>query len=249
MAGHSKWHNIKIRKGKQDAVKGKVFTKVSREILMAARSGSSDPEANFRLKMAIMKARSVNMPMSNVERVIEKATGGGENQMEELLYEGYGPSGVAMLVEVATDNRNRTAADIRVLFSKNGGNMGETGCVSWMFDKRGVLRVAREKLEEERVLEVAMEGGALDMSSDEESFEIVTEPADLHAVKEALEQAGMKVEEASFTMIAKNGVDVSREDAPAVLKLYEQLEDLDDVQQVHSNFLIPDEVLEELASA
>lgn len=249
MAGHSKWHNIKIRKGKQDAVKGKVFTKVSREILMAARSGSSDPEANFRLKMAIMKARSVNMPMTNVERVIEKATGGGENQMEELLYEGYGPSGVAMLVEVATDNRNRTAADIRVLFSKNGGNMGETGCVSWMFDKRGVLRVAREKLDEEKVLEVAMEGGALDMSSDEESFEIVTEPGDLHTVKEALEQSGMKVEEASFTMIPKNGVDVSREDAPAVLKLYEQLEDLDDVQQVHSNFLIPDEVLEELASA
>ncbi|GMU54712.1 MAG: putative transcriptional regulatory protein [Candidatus Xenobia bacterium] len=249
MAGHSKWHNIRIRKGKQDAVKGKAFTKVSREILMAARSGSSDPEANFRLKMAIAKAREVNMPMSNVERIIEKATGGGDSSMEELIYEGYGPAGVALIVEVTTDNRNRTAADMRVIFSKNGGNLGETGCVGWMFDKRGVITVHRGKLEEEQVLEIAMEGGALDMVAEDERFEILTEPTDLHQVKEALEKAGLKVESAGFSMVPRNGVEVSREDAPAVLKLVDLLEDQDDVQQVYANFLIPDEVLEELASA
>lgn len=249
MAGHSKWKNIRIRKGKQDSLRGAAFTKVSREIQMAARNGSADPEANFRLKMAIMKARSVNMPMSNVKSIIERAQGGGEAQIDELVYEGYGPAGVAMIVEAATDNRNRTASEVRLLFSKNGGNLGETGCVSWMFDRRGVLTMPREKHDEEKALEAALEAGALDLTSDEESFEVVTEPADLHAVKDALEAAGFKVETASFTMVPKNGVEVSKADAPSVLKLYELLEELDDVQQVHSNFLIPDEVLEELANA
>ena len=248
MAGHSKWKNIRIRKGKQDSLRGAAFTKVSREILMAARNGSADPEANFRLKMAIMKARSVNMPLSNVKSIIDRAQGAAEAQIEELVYEGYGPAGVAMIVEAATDNRNRTASEVRLLFSKNGGNLGETGCVGWMFDRRGVLSVAREKHDEEKALEVALEAGALDLTSDEESFEVVTEPTDLHVVKEALEAAGFKVETASFSMIPKNGVEVSKADAPAVLKLYELLEELDDVQQVYANFLIPDEVLEELAS-
>ncbi|MEW6276987.1 MAG: YebC/PmpR family DNA-binding transcriptional regulator [Candidatus Eremiobacterota bacterium] len=247
MAGHSKWHNIKIRKGKQDAIRGKVFTKVSREILMAARSGSSDPEANFRLKMAIAKAREVNMPMSNVERIIEKASGAGADAMEELTYEGYGPAGVAIIVEAATDNRNRTAAEIRVTFSKNGGNLGETGCVGWMFDRRGVITVAAG-VDEEKLLEVAMEGGALDMSGDEDGFEILTEPTELHACKDAVEKAGFKVESASIAMIPKNTVEVSRADAPTVLKLMELLEEHDDVQQVYANFNIPSEVLEELAA-
>lgn len=247
MAGHSKWKNIKIRKGKVDAQRGKLFTKVSREILMAARAGGPEPESNFRLKVAIQRAREVNMPTSNIERVIEKATGGGDgSNFEEITYEGYGPAGVAILVEAATDNRNRTAAELRTTFSKLGGNMGESGCVAWLFERRGVLTVPVGGTDEESLLMAALEAGALDMKAADESFEVYTEPTDLHAVKDAVEAAGFAVEAAEFQQIPKNTVELGRDDAPGVLRLMDALEDLDDVQNVHANFDIPSEVLEEL---
>lgn len=247
MSGHSKWKNIKIKKGKMDAQRGKLFTKVSREILMAARRGGPEPESNFLLKVAIQRAKDVNMPAANIERVIEKATGSGDAEnYEEITYEGYGPSGVAILVEAATDNRNRTAAEVRSTFSKLGGNLGESGCVAWLFERRGVLQVPVAGVDEEALLMAALEAGALDMKASDDLFEILTEPADLHAVKDAVEAAGFKVEGAEFAQIAKTTVDLGREEAPAVLRLMEGLEDLDDVQDVHANFDIPADVLEEL---
>ena len=247
MAGHSKWKNIRIRKGKVDAQKGKVFTKVSREIYMAARRGGPEPESNFLLKVAIQRAREVNMPAVNIERVIEKASGGAEGEnFEEITYEGYGPAGVAILVEATTDNRNRTAAEVRSTFSKGGGNLGESGCVAWLFERRGVLQVPAAGVDEEALLMAALEAGALDLRPGDETLEILTEPADLHAVKDAVEAAGFRVEGAEFAQIPKTSVELGREDAPGVLRLLEALEDLDDVQNVHANFDLPAEVLEEL---
>ncbi len=247
MSGHSKWHNIRLRKGKVDAQRGALFTKVSREIYMAARKGGPEPESNFMLKVAITRARAVNMPADNIKRVIEKATGGGEGEnFEEVTYEGYGPAGVAILVEAATDNRNRTAAVVRSTFSKHGGNLGESGCVAWLFERRGLLRFSQPDLEEEALLMAALEAGALDMKAAEDSFEVLTEPSDLHSVKEALEAAGFQSDEVEITQLPKTSVEVSRGDAPTVLRLMEALEDLDDVQNVHANFDIPAEVLEEL---
>lgn len=247
MAGHSKWKNIRIRKGKVDAQKGKVFTKVSREIYMAARRGGPEPESNFLLKVAIQRAREVNMPAVNIERVIEKAAGGAEGEnFEEITYEGYGPAGVAILVEATTDNRNRTAAEVRSTFSKGGGNLGESGCVAWLFERRGVLQVPAAGVDEEALLMAALEAGALDLRPADETLEILTEPADLHAVKDAVEAAGFRVEGAEFAQIPKTSVELGREDAPGVLRLLEALEDLDDVQNVHANFDLPAEVLEEL---
>ncbi len=247
MSGHSKWHNIRLRKGKVDAQRGALFTKVSREIYMAARKGGPEPDSNFMLKVAITRARAVNMPADNIKRVIEKASGGadGEN-FEEVTYEGYGPAGVAILVEAATDNRNRTAAVVRSTFSKHGGNLGETGCVAWLFERRGLLRFSQPDLDEEALLMAALEAGALDMKAADEAFEVLTEPSDLHAVKDALEAAGFPSEEVEITQLPKTSVDLARGDAPTVLRLMEALEDLDDVQNVYANFDIPAEVLEEL---
>ena len=247
MSGHSKWHNIRLRKGKVDAQKGALFTKVSREIYMAARKGGPEPESNFLLKVAIARARAVNMPADNIKRVIEKATGGAEGEnFEEVTYEGYGPAGVAILVEAATDNRNRTAAEVRSTFSKHGGNLGETGCVAWLFERRGLLSFTGSDLDEESLLMAALEAGALDMKADDEGFEVFTDPSDLHAVKDALEAAGFPSDEVEITQLPKTSVDLSREDAPTVLRLMEALEDLDDVQDVYANFDIPADLLEEL---
>lgn len=245
MSGHSKWHNIRLKKGKVDAQRGKLFTKFSRDIYMAVRKGGPDPETNFILKVAIQRSREVNMPADNIKRVIEKASGNAEGDYEEVTYEGYGPHGVAIIVEAATNNRNRTAADVRSTFSKLGGNLGETGCVSWNFTRYGVLQIKAEGLDEDEVLMAALDAGAQDMTAEEDSFQILTEPNNLHAVKDGLEKAGYTIDDVSFSQIAKDTVELNVEQARGVLRLIETLEDFDDVQNVYSNADIPEEALEE----
>lgn len=249
MSGHSKWHNIRVKKSKVDAQKGKMFTKVSKEILLAARKGGGDPAANFALKNAILRAREVNMPADNIKRVIEKATGTGDGaNFEEITYEGYGPHGVAVMVEATTDNRNRTAADIRHLFSKYGGNLGETGCVGWMFKKQGIIMLALDAVDEERLIDVALSAGADDVQQSEEAWEIVTPPDTYFEVLEALEKAGLKPESSELTMVPDTEVSLGKGEAPSVLKLMEMLEDHDDVQNVYANFDIPEDVLEAIGA-
>lgn len=234
-----------MRKGKVDAQRGKLFTKVSKDIYMAVRKGGADPECNFLLKVCIQRAKAVNMPADNIKRVMEKAAGGGEGQdYDEVTYEGYGPHGVAIIVEAATNNRNRTAADIRSSFSKLGGNLGETGCVGWLFDRRGVLQVSSEGVDEEALLMAALEAGAQDLHLEGDYYEVITEPADLHAVKDGVEAAGFTVEDAEFTQIAKTSVSLDANQAGGVLRLIDTLEDFDDVQNVYSNADISDEVME-----
>lgn len=245
MSGHSKWHNIKLKKGKVDAQRGKLFTKLSKDIYMAARKGGPDPETNFLLKVAVQRARAVNMPADNIKRVIEKAGGNGGDDYEEISYEGYGPHGVAIIVEAATNNRNRTAADIRSTFAKLGGNLGENGCVSWNFTRYGVLLIPAEGNNEEDVLEAAMDAGASDMTADGENFTVLTEPSDLHAVKDAMEKAGYTIEDVSFSQIAKDTVELGVEQSKGILRLIETLEDFDDVQNVYSNADIPEEAMED----
>ncbi|MCL5774388.1 MAG: YebC/PmpR family DNA-binding transcriptional regulator [Firmicutes bacterium] len=249
MSGHSKWHNIKVRKSKVDAVKGKLFTRVSREILMAVKQGGSDPENNFRLKMAVQKAREVNMPMDNIKRVIEKASGeGGASNLEEIIYEGYAPGGVAVIAEAATDNRNRTAADIRNIFARYGGNMGENGCVAWIFKKKGLITINSSLMKEDELMDIALEAGAEDLKLSEETFELTTEVAAFSKVKQVLDDKGIKYEEAEITMIPSTVITVDKKDASGVLKLMEALEDNEDVQHVYANFDIPASIMEEIAA-
>ncbi|WP_018130820.1 YebC/PmpR family DNA-binding transcriptional regulator [Effusibacillus pohliae] len=249
MAGHSKWKNIQHRKGKQDAIRGKLFTKLSREIFNAARAGGGNPDTNFRLRMAIEKAREANMPSDNIQRTIDKALGNIPGvTYEELVYEGYGPGGVAVMLELLSDNRNRTAAEIRHIFSKRGGNLGETGCVSWMFERKGVLTVAKEgcPFSEDDLMMLALEAGAADFSSEEEWYEITTSPEDFAQVQEALAGQGVKFEEATVTFVPQNTVELHGEDAKKMLQLYEALEEHDDVQAVYANFEISEEELERI---
>ncbi|MFO7607546.1 MAG: YebC/PmpR family DNA-binding transcriptional regulator [Desulfurivibrionaceae bacterium] len=249
MAGHSKWANIKHRKGAVDAKRGKIFTKLIKEITVAARMGGGDPDANPRLRSAIVAAKAVNMPKDNVERGIKKGTGELEGvNYEEILYEGYGPGGVAVLVECMTDNRNRTVADIRSFFSKANGNLGESGCVAWMFDKKGSIMIDREAIEEEKLMEVALEAGAEDVVDDGGVFQVLTAPEDLETVREALEGAGISYDEANLSMIPQNVVEVNDEKTAAqLMKLLDNLEDNEDVQNVHANFDIPDEIIEAIS--
>lgn len=239
MSGHSKWANIKHRKGKQDAAKGKVFTKVAREIIMAAKSGGGDPSANFRLRMAVDKAKSVNMPVDNINRAIAKGSGGldGSNY-EEISYEGYGPGGVAIMLDILTDNRNRTAGDIRHLFSKYGGNMGETGCVNWMFTKAGLLTVEVEgcPLSEDELLLIAADSGADNLERSDEVYEITCAPEVLWKIKNDLEAAGITVSSAAVSYLPQNTVRVEGEDVVKLFKLMDALEDHDDVQETYANF-------------
>ena len=239
MAGHSKWANIKHRKAKQDAAKGKVYTKVAREIIMAARSGGGDPSANFRLRMAIDKAKSINIPTDNINRAIAKGTGGldGSNY-EEISYEGYGPGGVAVMIDILTDNRNRTAGDIRHLFSKYGGNMGENGCVNWMFKKTGVISVdeAGCPMSEDDLLLIAAEAGAEDLENNEGTYDITCNPDTVGKVKFELEAAGVTVSTASVTYLPQNTISVSGDDALKLLKLMDALDEHDDVQETYANF-------------
>jgi YebC/PmpR family DNA-binding regulatory protein len=250
MSGHSKWSTIKRQKGANDAKRGALFTKVAREISVAARQGGGDPDANYRLRLAIEKARSVNMPADNIKRTIEKATGGGEgDQFEEILYEGYGPGGVAVLVEAATDNRNRTAAEVRSIFTKTGGQLAGSGAVAWQFEPRGLIAIARAaKVDADEVALTAIDAGAEDVDTDdEETIEIYTSPTDLESVRKALESAGVPVDSAESAMIAKQTVELDSAKARQALRLVEMLEDLDDVQRVTANFDIPEDVFAEVA--
>jgi len=249
MAGHSKWANIKHRKGAVDAKRGKIFTKLIKEITVAARMGGGDPAANPRLRSAIAAAKAVNMPKDNVERGIKKGTGELEGvSYEEILYEGYGPGGVAVLVECMTDNRNRTVADIRSFFSKANGNLGESGCVAWMFDKKGSILIDKETVDEEKLMELALEAGAEDVVDDGSVFQVLTAPEDFETVREALEREGLSFLEANISMIPQNVVEVNDEKtATQLMKLIDNLEDNDDVQNVHANFDIPDEIIEAIS--
>lgn len=248
MSGHSKWHNIQIRKGAQDAKRGKVFTKVTKEIVLAARMGGGEPANNTRLRTAIAAAKAVNLPKDKIDTAIKKGTGElGAEVYDEISYEGYGPGGVALIVEAATDNRNRTVADIRYIFSRNGGNLGETGSVGWMFEKKGVFFFPKDKYTEEQIMEAGLEAGAEDVIDDGEAWEVRSAPGDFAAVADAFAAAGFTPESAELTMIATTEVPVSDPGlARRVMNLMEKLDDHDDVQKVHANANISDEVLDQL---
>ncbi|MDQ6768077.1 MAG: YebC/PmpR family DNA-binding transcriptional regulator [Candidatus Eremiobacteraeota bacterium] len=253
MSGHSKWHNIRLKKGKVDAQRGQLFTKLSKEIIVAARTGLPDPEANFRLKIAVARARDANMPTDNIKRAIARASGEGKSDnFEEIRYEGYGPHGVAVIVEAVSDNRNRTASEMRYIFSRNGGNLGETGSVGWLFDERGVITIPTEGISEEELLEAVVVDGVIDVQRADDAAEVITEPRALATVRDHIERAllGSKrksVTSATLDLRAKTQVDLSAADAPAVLRFLDALEEHDDVTHVHSNADIPDAVLEALA--
>jgi len=248
MSGHSKWSTIKRQKGVNDSKRSAMFTKVAREIAVAARAGGGDADANYRLRLAIEKARAINMPADNIKRSIEKATGGGDDvQYEEIVYEGYGPGGVAVLVEAATDNRNRTAAEVRSIFAKTGGQLAGSGAVAWQFEARGLITVAREGVDPDEVALAAIDAGASDVDSETDPIEIYTEPASLEGVRKALDAAGVAVEEAENAMIAKQTVSLDADHVRKAMRMVDLLEDLEDVQRVTTNVEIPEELMEELA--
>jgi YebC/PmpR family DNA-binding regulatory protein len=249
MSGHSKWHSIKHKKAVVDARRGQQFTKLARAITVAAKEGGGDPEGNSALALAIQKARDASMPKDNIERAIAKGSGeGGEaEQIETVLYEGYGPGGVALLIEALTDNRNRTGADVRHLLSKNGGNLGEPGSVSYLFDKQGVIVVDATRYDEDDLIP-AIDAGALDISVDEDVFEVITEPGDLVAVRDALANAGVEIESAEIVQRPRARVPVEEADATKLMRLIDSLEESDDVSAVHANFDVDSAVLERLAS-
>jgi YebC/PmpR family DNA-binding regulatory protein len=247
MAGHSHWANIAIKKGAVDRKRGKLFGKLARLIIVAAKRGG-DPAANLALRYAIDRARKASMPNDTIEKAVKKGTGElATESYDEVLYEGYGPSGVAVLCEILTDNRNRTAGEIRKLFEVHGGNLGSTGCVAWMFERKGVFRVSQTAASEERLLEIGLEAGASDVDLDGGAFRVLCPPDAFQSVTAALESAGIATESAEFTRIASNEVELDAETAPTVFKLMEALEDHDDVQSVTANFVVPDHVLASLS--
>jgi len=249
MSGHSKWATIKRKKGVADARRGKIFTKLIKEITLAARLGGGDPEGNARLRQAILAAKAENMPKDNIDRAIKKGSGelGGASAYEELTYEGYGPGGVAVLVDVMTDNKKRTVSEIRHIFSKYGGNLAENGAVAWLFEKKGSILVEKKGVDEDKLIEAALEAGAQDVREEENEYEIITEPASFDAVKKAVDTAGFKCIQAQISMIPRNTVKLNDDRAGQMLKLMEKLEDNDDVQDVYANFDIPDDVMERLS--
>jgi len=249
VSGHSKWSTIKRKKGALDAKRGKIFTRLIKEITVAARMGGGDSEGNPRLRSAVASAKSENMPKDNIERAIKKGTGELEGAVyEEISYEGYGPGGVAILVDCMTDNKNRTVADIRHYFSKSGGNLGESGCVSWMFEKKGSIMIDKDTIGEEELMDKALEAGAEDVVEEDNVYQVVTAPDDFGTVREILETEGVKFIEASVSMIPQNVVEIiEAKPARQILKLLENLEDHDDVQDVFANFDIPDEIMEEVS--
>ncbi len=249
MSGHSKWATIKRKKGKLDQERGKLFTQHIKEITVAAREGGGDPINNARLRTAIAAAKGVNMPADNIKRAILKGTGQLPGVVyESITYEGYGPAGVAIMLEVMTDNKNRIVAEIRHMLTKHGGNLGAAGCVAWMFEKQGVITVDPTQADEAVVTETAIEAGADDISVDAASIEILTQPSDLETVKSALESKGIPIVSAEITMNAKNSVKITSEtEASSMMKLYEALEEHDDVQKVYSNFDIDEKLMEKLA--
>jgi YebC/PmpR family DNA-binding regulatory protein len=249
MSGHSKWHSIKHKKSVVDARRGQQFTKLARTITVAAREGGGDPDGNPALALAVQKARDASMPKDNIERAIVKGTGEGidADQIVAVVYEGYGPGGVALLIEALTDNRNRTGADVRHIFSKHGGNLGEPGSVSYLFDKRGVIVVDASRYDEDDLI-VAIDAGAEDISRDDDVFEIVTEPGDLSSVRDALARAGVEIESADVTQRPRARVPVGESDAGKLIRLIDALEESDDVNAVHANFDVDAAVLERIAS-
>jgi len=245
MSGHSKWHTIKHKKGALDAKRGKVFTKLIKEITVAARTGGGDPDANARLRKAISDAKAANMPNDTIARATQKGTGGAEgDSYDEITYEGYGPGGVAVMVDSMTDNRNRTVAEIRHIFSKNGGNMGTAGAVNWMFEKKGYIVVGKDAKPEEELFEIVTEAGAEDLRDDEDNFEIITAPDDFEQVLEAVKQAGVEPQVAEVEMLPKEYKRLEGNEARQMLKLMEALEDHDDVQKVSANFDISEADME-----
>jgi YebC/PmpR family DNA-binding regulatory protein len=249
MAGHSKWANIKHRKGKQDAARGKTFTKLIREITVAAREGGGDESTNPRLRSAVLAGKAVNMPAANIERAIKKGIGDIDGESyEAAIYEGYGPGGVAMFVEALTDNKNRTVSEVRHIFNKYNGNMAESGAVAWVFEQKGLVVVPKEGVEEEDLMMIALEAGAEDISEEESTFEIYTPMSETDVVRKAIEEAGIPVERAELTRIPQNSVNVEGKIAQQLLVLMEMLEDNDDVQRVYANFDIDDEELAALTA-
>jgi YebC/PmpR family DNA-binding regulatory protein len=248
VSGHSKWATIKRKKGAADARRGQLFSKLSRAIIVAAKEGGPDPDSNASLANAIQKARDNSMPKDNIERAIQRGAGGGDGEAyESFVYEGYAPGGVAVIATILTDNRNRTASDLRRIFTKNGGSLGTPGSVAWQFDRKGVVLVDREGVDEDELMELALAGGAEDIVEDGAQWQVTTDPADFMAVREALEEGGVAYASAELTMVPKATVELSEREARQVLRLIDELEDNDDVQGVYANFDISEEILEAVA--
>ncbi|MFQ5512396.1 MAG: YebC/PmpR family DNA-binding transcriptional regulator [Candidatus Krumholzibacteriia bacterium] len=246
MSGHSKWSTIKRKKGAKDAARGKLFGKLIREITVAARQGGGDPSGNTRLRLAVQTAKDHNMPHDNIARAIKKGVGGGEGtHYEEVIYEGYGPGGVALMIDTLTDNKNRTAGEVRHALTKHNGNLGENGCVAWIFEKRGIIWVGRDKSDEETLLEIAIDAGAEDVNDQGDGFEITCGPADFEAVRGAISGSGIEIQSASIGRLPSNVVSLEGEDARKIIRLMEALEELEDVQAVSANFDVPSEILQE----
>ncbi len=245
MSGHSKWSTIKHKKGAADAKRGRIFTRLIKEITVAARMGGGDPDANPRLRTAIASAKAENMPKDNIERAVKKGTGELEGvNYEEVNYEAYGPGGVAVLVECLTDNKNRAVAELKHIMDRHGGSLGEPGCVAWMFKQKGLIVLDREEVDEERLLDLALEAGAEDVKEEETTFEVITEPSDFEPVRAAIEEAGLAYGMAEVSMIPQNTVQLEGKQAQQMLNLMEALEDAEDVNRVYANFDIPDDVME-----
>ena len=250
MSGHSKWSTIKRKKGKADAQRGKIFTKIIRVITVAARSGGGDAETNVKLKAAIQLAKENNMPNENIEKAIKRGTGEADGvSYEEIIYEGYGPGGVAVLIEALTDNKNRTTPEIRKIFSKNAGNLGENGCVAWMFDKRGYFIFEKAKVNEDTIVDLALEAEAEDVKSDNENIEVITPPENYEKFSNLIKEQNIDCLLSEITLIPKTTVDLEGKKAMQMLNLMEQLEDHDDVQKVYANFNIADEIMEEISAS
>jgi len=244
MAGHSKWANIRHRKGRQDAKRSKIWSKCSRAIIVAAKNGGGDPAMNLTLRYAIDEAKAANMPKDTIQKAIDKGSGDGDgNHYEEIRYEGYGPAGVAVMLDLLTDNRNRTASELRHLFDKYNGNLGATGCVAYMFEQKGELYLEKSKIEEEALMDLALEAGADDIEGDDEAWHITTAPSDYRPVRDALEAAGLEIDSAELAMIPDNHIAVAGDDVQKVLTFIEMIEDHDDVQKLHHNAEIDDEAI------
>jgi YebC/PmpR family DNA-binding regulatory protein len=247
MSGHSKWASIKHKKGVVDAKRGKAFTKLIKELTVAARMGGADANFNPRLRTAIAAAKAANMPKDNIDRAVKKGSGDMEGfHYEEVIYEGYGPAGVALIVEVLTDNRNRTVADIRYILSRNSGRLGEAGCVSYMFEKRGIISIDKDGLDEDTLMGAALDAGAIDVIDEGSTLDVITEATDFETVRETLEGKGFSISTAMVTMLPKNSIAVTGKDAERTLRLMDALEDNEDVQNVYANFDISEEVMEGL---
>jgi len=248
MSGHSKWSSIKHKKGAADAKRGKIFSKLIKEVTVAARLGGGDPGGNPRLRTAILAAKAENMPKDNIERAIKKGTGELEGvSYDEVSYEGYGPGGVAILIECLTDNKNRAVSEVKHLMDRHGGSLGEPGCVAWMFEKKGLIIVDKEEVDEEKLLDLALEAGAEDVNEGEDEFEVLIDPADFESVKQAFDDAQISYNLAEVSMVPQNTVNLEGKKAEQMIKLMEALEDNDDVSNVYANFDIPDEVMEAMS--